>query len=439
MKRLIILITLLSFAFSQKLYNVTDAQFPIKVTIGGLGSNDGSLYLKDGTGADSVQFTDDGTNFKILSDNPWDLSTQTISDLGIVTTVDINGGTINGITDLVVADGGTGAGTFTDGGLLVGATTGALEAVAVGLTTQVLVGGGAGTNPAWGTDLPTAVTIGAAYVYRVSGTDVAVADGGTGASTLTDFGVLLGSGTAAITPMTALGAGEIIYGVAGADPTALAAGATTTILVGGGAAAPVWTTATGTGAPVRATSPTLVTPVLGAATATSYGGITEANLVDKSAVEAITGDWTFDGNHPVEGYATGRNVLRSIRILIKGLTDETTLSCEAFDKFNGEALAIETIDQDTPTGGTRFDIDAAGTLLTIKGLSQTVIVNLVVVAEENDSGVAFYTFSGGVSAGDITIEGWNSTTGAAVDFTNHGGDLPNGKTLSVRILYATSS
>jgi hypothetical protein len=63
-------------------------------------------------------------------------------------------------------------------------------------------------------------------------TDIVVPDGGTGASTLTDHGVLLGSGTDAITPMTALGAGEIIVGVAGADPHALAAGATTKILVG---------------------------------------------------------------------------------------------------------------------------------------------------------------------------------------------------------------
>lgn len=61
--------------------------------------------------------------------------------------------------------------------------------------------------------------------------------------------------TAFVNPMT--GAGELIYGGASGIATALAAGATTTILVGGGAAAPVWTTATGTGAPVRAASPTL--------------------------------------------------------------------------------------------------------------------------------------------------------------------------------------
>jgi len=87
-----------------------------------------------------------------------------------------------GGTDVSVADGGTGASTFTDGGLLVGAGAGAIEALAVGATTQILVGGGAGTNPAWGTDLPTAVTIGGAYISRAGGTDILPADGGTGVS-----------------------------------------------------------------------------------------------------------------------------------------------------------------------------------------------------------------------------------------------------------------
>jgi hypothetical protein len=49
-------------------------------------------------------------------------------------------------------------------------------------------------------------------------------------------------------------------------------GLTTQILVGGGASAfPVWTTATGTGAPVRATSPTIVSPTINGTVAfTSY-------------------------------------------------------------------------------------------------------------------------------------------------------------------------
>ena len=74
-----------------------------------------------------------------------------------------------------------------------------------------------------------------------------VDQGGTGVATLAIGGILLGNTAAAV--------------------NVLAPGATTDILVGGGAGTnPVWTAATGTGAPVRATSPSLVTPVLGTPT-----------------------------------------------------------------------------------------------------------------------------------------------------------------------------
>lgn len=83
----------------------------------------------------------------------------------------------------------------------------------------------------------------------------------------------------------------------------LETGLTTEILVGGGASTlPVWTTATGSGSPVRATSPTLVTPEIGTATGskltlTGTGPtlkvlptITLANT-GGSTTEAVTGSW----------------------------------------------------------------------------------------------------------------------------------------------------
>ena len=51
------------------------------------------------------------------------------------------------------------------------------------------------------------------------GTDVAVSHGGTGASTFTDGGVLLGSGTSAITATAVLGNGELLIGDNSTDPT----------------------------------------------------------------------------------------------------------------------------------------------------------------------------------------------------------------------------
>ena len=64
-------------------------------------------------------------------------------------------------------------------------------------------------------------------------TDIAVADGGTGVSTIADGGLVIGNAAGAI--------------------EADVAGLTTQVLVGGGALTkPVWTTATGSGAPARA-------------------------------------------------------------------------------------------------------------------------------------------------------------------------------------------
>ena len=59
----------------------------------------------------------------------------------------ITGGTITGITDLVVADGGTGVGTFTSNGVLYGNGTGAIQATAAGTDTYIMYSN-SGT-PAW--------------------------------------------------------------------------------------------------------------------------------------------------------------------------------------------------------------------------------------------------------------------------------------------------
>ena len=155
-----------------------------------------------------------------------------------------------GSIPLGVASGGTGAATLTDGGILLGSGTGAITATAVLTDGQVLVGDGSGDPVAesgatlrsslgLGTgDSPqfTGVNVGAAsdttvtrasagdlnvegnVVYRAGGTDVPVADGGTGASTLTDGGVLLGSGTGAITAMAVLSNGEFLVGDGSGDP-----------------------------------------------------------------------------------------------------------------------------------------------------------------------------------------------------------------------------
>ena len=170
-----------------------------------------------------------------------------------ITTVAIESGTITGITDLAVADGGTGASTLTQYAVLTGNATGAITPLSTGTATYVLTSAGSGgvptweasasagantglsnlgsvaintslvsdtdntddlgtTSKAWKTGYLTTVELGNAtdttiarasagnlsvegnLVYRAGGTDVPVADGGTGASTasITSFNNITG-------------------------------------------------------------------------------------------------------------------------------------------------------------------------------------------------------------------------------------------------------
>ena len=138
--------------------------------------------------------------------------------------------------------------------------------------------------------LPTSGTL-----YSTGTTDVSVADGGTGRSTGTTAYALIATGT------TATGVQQ-----------SLAQGTTAQILVGGGAALPVWTTATGTGAPVRATSPVLVTPALGTPASgvmTNVTGIPVGALANGTDGELIT--WDSSGVAAKVPVGTATHVLTS--------------------------------------------------------------------------------------------------------------------------------
>ena len=103
------------------------------------------------------------------------------------------------------------------GDIIYADTTSQLLRLGIGSTNDVLrVTGG---KPDWqATSFITSLGTIATGVWQ--GTDVGVAYGGTGASTLTDGGVLLGSGTNAITAMAVLTDGQMIVGNGSTDPVA---------------------------------------------------------------------------------------------------------------------------------------------------------------------------------------------------------------------------
>jgi hypothetical protein len=133
-----------------------------------------------------------------------------------------------GGTDVPVADGGTGASTAAAAATALGVGTGDSPQF-----TTVNVGHASDTTLARSS--AGVLTVEGNRIFHAGGTDVPVADGGTGASSLTDGGVLLGSGTGAVTAMAVLANGEMIVGDGTTDPVA-ESGATLRTSIGVGTA-----------------------------------------------------------------------------------------------------------------------------------------------------------------------------------------------------------
>ena len=84
----------------------------------------------------------------------------------------------------------------------------------------------------------------------------------------------------------------------------------------------------------------------GALTATSYGGITEANLLDKSATEIITGDWTMGGVFNI--------AITDTRSLVDIYSDEVSSSFIRFFKANGTTASRTTVADGEQLGSISF-------------------------------------------------------------------------------------
>jgi hypothetical protein len=110
------------------------------------------------TGTPAAPTATAGSNTTQLANTAFVKAEITSLSLGNMSTqaksaVDITGGTIVGITDLAVADGGTGRSTLTANAVLVGNGTSGINSVAPGTSGNVLTSNGT----AWASTTPTAV------------------------------------------------------------------------------------------------------------------------------------------------------------------------------------------------------------------------------------------------------------------------------------------
>lgn len=179
----------------------------LRVVNGGTGVSsltDHGVMLGSGTGNVSV-VTEVVSSAKFLRSNAGaDPSWETVP--GGLSEVD-NGDWVVGGTDLSVVNGGTGVSTLTNHGVMLGSGTSDVSVTSVGATNQVLLGV-TNLDPVWGN----------INNSHWSGTDLSVVNGGTGTGSLTDHGVLLGSGTGAVSASSVGTTGNVLLGVNSADP-----------------------------------------------------------------------------------------------------------------------------------------------------------------------------------------------------------------------------
>ena len=213
--------------------------------------------------------------------------------------------------------------------ILYASTANILSALATG-NSGVLVTGVTGI-PSIATDIPAAVTIGTKYIYRADGTDVPVADGGTGLSTVASGSVLVANALNTISALTWASAGtKMMVNTSGVLSME---------------------TVTGTGAPVLATTATLVTPILGVATATSIAiGANILNTDEWTVLDGITANKTIDhsgvsiinGN----GITGGGNLTASRTLALTTLTsdwdigDSRMIQADKIRARDGDGLAL---------------------------------------------------------------------------------------------------
>jgi hypothetical protein len=245
---------------------------------------------------------------------------------------------------LATDQGGTGQSSYTAGDLVYYATGTAFTKLAIGSSTTILTS--SGSAPQW-----------------------------TAAS-----GVTIGTAT----NLAGGAAGSVPYQTGSGATSFLSIGTANFVLTSTGSA-PTWTANTGTGSVVRATSPTLTTPVLGAATATSINGLT---------VSTTTGTLTL-----ANGSTLATSGANSITLTSTGATNVTLPTSGTLATTAGTVGTISFGTTGlTPSTATSGAVTVAGTLSPANG--GTGVAN---------NALNTLTFTGNYSLG-LTLNGNTSVT-----------------------------
>lgn len=239
-----------------------------------------------------------------------------------------------------------------------GDATGATALTVVGINGTVLSGLATGLlKNTTATGVPS-IAVGGTDYYAPGGTDVSVSDGGTGRSTSTTAYGLIAAGTTATGPQQTL-----------------AAGLTTEMLVGGGASAlPVWTSASGSGAPVRAVSPTITGTLSTAAitsTQTSLGTVTADGVLITNTTSAASGAGNQQYSPSLslsgDGYSSGGGHMAvkfsQYVVPVEGTSAPTGKL--TWDSSVGGAAAV-----------TRMTLDTLGDLIVTSSKTATILVGV---------------------------------------------------------------